>query len=105
MLENGGQPSALMPAADHRADGSEHRGAAGEGVSCSGRILYGSQTGTAARLAHQLAGLSAAAGVALTVSSADSYEVEQLWKEELCIFLMSTYEGGSPPDSSRRVST
>lgn len=71
------------------------------GEKAVGRILYGSQTGTAARLARDLADAASRQGVVLDLSDMASYEVEQLWKEQLLLLVVSTYEGGDPPDGAR----
>ena len=67
----------------------------------TGKILYGSQKGTAAFFAHQLARAAASAGLALTVADVAQYEVEQMWKEQCIVLVLSTYEDGAPPSSAR----
>lgn len=66
-----------------------------------GKVLYGSQKGTAAAFAKQLARQAATFGVELQAVDLKDYEVEQLWKEHLVLLVLSTYENGSPPDSAR----
>lgn len=66
-----------------------------------GRIIYGSQTGTAARLALDLAEAASKQGLVLEVSDMANYEVEQMWKERLLLLVVSTYEGGGPPANAR----
>lgn len=66
-----------------------------------GKVLYGSQKGTAATYAHQLARHAASVGVEMQPVNIKDYEVEQLWKEHMIIFVLSTYENGSPPTSAR----
>ena len=68
-----------------------------------GKVLYGSQKGTAATFAKQIARQAASLGVELQAVGLKDYEVEQLWKEHLVIFVLSTYEHGSPPTSARSV--
>ena len=66
-----------------------------------GKVLYGSQKGTAATFAKQLARQAATFGVELQAVDLQDYEVEQLWKEHLVLLVLSTYESGTPPDSAR----
>ena len=66
-----------------------------------GKVLYGSQKGTAASFAKQLVRQAATFGVELQAVDLKDYEVEQLWKEHLVLLVLSTYENGSPPDSAR----
>lgn len=66
-----------------------------------GKVLYGSQKGTAAAFANQLVRQAATFGVELQAMDLESYEVEQLWKEHLVLLVLSTYENGSAPDSAR----
>ena len=42
-------------------------------------------------------------GVELQAVDLKDYEVEQLWKEHLVLFVLSTYENGSAPDSARYI--
>ena len=67
----------------------------------TGKILYASQKGTAASYAHQLAKAAASAGLALTVTDVAHYEVEQMWKEQCIVLVLSTYEDGTPPTSAK----
>ena len=66
-----------------------------------GKVLYGSQKGTAASFANQLVRQAATFGVELQAMDLETYEVEQLWKEHLVLLVLSTYENGSAPDSAR----
>ena len=67
----------------------------------TGKILYASQKGTAASYAQQLARAAASAGLALTVADVAHYEVEQMWKEQCIVLVLSTYEDGTPPTSAK----
>ena len=71
----------------------------------TGKILYGSQKGTAASFAHQLARAAASAGLALTAADVAQYEVEQMWKEQCIVLVLSTYEDGNPPTAARCVTS
>ncbi len=66
-----------------------------------GRVLFGTQRGGAAAFARQLAADGAKLGVALEASDMQTYEVEQLWKERVLLVVVSTYEGGEPPEGAR----
>ena len=66
-----------------------------------GKVLYGSQKGTAATFANQMVRHAAGLGVELQAIDLKNYEVEQLWKEHLILLVVSTYENGSPPESAR----
>lgn len=70
-----------------------------------GKVLYGSQKGTAASFAKQLVRQAATFGVELQAVDLKDYEVEQLWKEHLVLLVLSTYENGLPPDSARSALT
>ena len=80
-----------------------------------GKILYGSQTGTARRLAHKLANsLRTRHDVDLDVVDMADYDPEDLVKENVVLVVLSTYESadgaatGSPtaqPGSLRRSNT
>ena len=70
-----------------------------------GKILFGSQTGTARRLAHKLASsLRSRHGVALDVADLARYDPEDLAREPVALVLISTYEGAGgepvPPESA-----
>ena len=70
-----------------------------------GKILFGSQTGTARRLAHKLASsLRSRHGVALEVADLARYDPEDLSREPVALVLISTYEGAGgepvPPESA-----
>ena len=79
----------------------QHQPASAQLQRLPGKVLYGSQKGTAATFAKQLARQAATFGVELQAVDLKDYEVEQLWKEHLVLFVLSTYENGSPPDSAR----
>ncbi|DBA96026.1 hypothetical protein WJX77_003968 [Trebouxia sp. C0004] len=66
-----------------------------------GKVLYGSQKGTAALFANQLVRQAATFGVELQAMNLETYEVEQLWKEHMVLLVLSTYENGSAADSAR----
>ena len=70
-----------------------------------GRILFGSQTGTARRLAHKLANsLRTRHRVDLQVTDLADYDPEDLVKEKVALVVLSTYEsadGAAPPDAAR----
>jgi hypothetical protein len=66
-----------------------------------GRVLFGTQRGGAAAFARQLVADGAKSGVTLEASDMQTYEVEQLWKERVLLVVVSTYEGGEPPEGAR----
>eukprot|EP00227_Mantoniella_beaufortii_P015752 CAMPEP_0197583256 /NCGR_PEP_ID=MMETSP1326-20131121/6232_1 /TAXON_ID=1155430 /ORGANISM="Genus nov. species nov., Strain RCC2288" /LENGTH=267 /DNA_ID=CAMNT_0043147449 /DNA_START=219 /DNA_END=1018 /DNA_ORIENTATION=- len=70
----------------------------------AGKIFFGSQTGTARRLAHKLAAsLKTRHGLAFEVHDLKDYEPENLNKESVALFILSTYEGAdgwTPPESA-----
>jgi len=73
--------SAALPAAEPAA------------APASGLILFGSQTGTARRLAHKLAhSLRTRHGVALTTTDANDFDPEDLVHAPVALVLLSTYE-------------
>ena len=72
----------------------------------SGLILFGSQTGTARRLAHKLAhSLRARHGVVLSPTDAKDFDPEDLVREPVVLVLLSTYEdtdgNAVAPDAAR----
>ena len=72
----------------------------------SGRILFGSQTGTARRLAHKLAhSLRVRHGVVLSPTDAKDFDPEDLVREPVVLVLLSTYEdtdgNAVAPDAAR----
>lgn len=73
----------------------------GSGELEKGKVLFGSQKGTSKKFAQQLATDFALKGIELEVVDLGSYEVEQLWKESLVIFVLSTYENGTPPEGAK----
>ena len=73
--------SAALPAAEPAA------------APASGLILFGSQTGTARRLAHKLAhSLRTRHGVGLTTTDANDFDPEDLVHAPVALVLISTYE-------------
>ncbi len=58
-----------------------------------GKVLYGSQKGTAALFANQLVRQAATFGVELQAVDLETYEVEQLWKEHLVLLVLSLLTG------------
>lgn len=70
-----------------------------------GKVLFGSQTGTARRLAHKLAAsLRTRHGIFLEVVDLKSYDPDDLVSEPVALILLSTYEGAEgavPPESAR----
>jgi len=70
-----------------------------------GKILFGSQTGTARRLAHKLsASLRARHGLELDVVDARDFEPESLSSTPVAVVILSTYEdddGAAPPENAR----
>lgn len=73
--------SAALPAAEPAA------------APASGLILFGSQTGTARRLAHKLAhSLRTRHGVVLTTTDANDFDPEDLVHAPVALVLISTYE-------------
>ena len=86
--------SAALPAAEPAA------------APVGGRILFGSQTGTARRLAHKLANsLETRHGVRLETTDASGYDPEDLVREPVVLVLLSTYEDAEgnavAPESAR----
>lgn len=67
-------------------------------------ILYGSQTGTAKRVATDLAQRAEQAGLTVKLVRADAYRNNQLKKEQLLYVVISTHSEGDtvePPDDAR----
>ena len=68
-----------------------------------GRILFGSQTGTARRLAHKLANsLRTRHRVDLQVTDLADYDPEDLVKEKVALVVLSTYESADGAGAARR---
>lgn len=63
-------------------------------------VLYGSQTGNAEELAHQLAARAADKGLAAKVVDMADYKPKQLKKEQYLVVLTSTQGEGDPPDNA-----
>ena len=81
--------------------GEECKAATPASTKLPGKVLYGSQKGTTVAYANQLVRQAATFGVELQAVDLSIYEVEQLWKEHLVFVVLSTYEGGSPPDAAK----
>ena len=64
-------------------------------------IVYGSQTGTAKRLAEQLARQAETRGLAVRLLRADAYPLRELKDERLLYVVISTQGDGDPPDDAR----
>eukprot|EP01023_Acetabularia_acetabulum_P004903 TRINITY_DN12051_c0_g1_i1.p1 TRINITY_DN12051_c0_g1~~TRINITY_DN12051_c0_g1_i1.p1 ORF type:complete len:659 (-),score=98.37 TRINITY_DN12051_c0_g1_i1:343-2319(-) len=65
-------------------------------------ILYGSQTGGGAKNSQQLLQRFEANGFAnVRLVNMKDYEVENLWKEQIIIVIISTYEDGKPPNDAQ----
>lgn len=64
-------------------------------------VVYGSQTGSAKRLAEQLARQSEAAGLGVRLLRADAYPLRELKAEKLLYVVISTQGDGDPPDDAR----
>ena len=66
------------------------------------RVAYGTQTGTAKRLAGLLQDHRPSNILDLTTSLVDmkTYDVDNLEKEQVIVFIMCTWEGGVPPESA-----
>ena len=64
------------------------------------RIAFGSQTGTSKKLAEMLGQSSSGAEFQKTVVSMSQYDVDNLEKEIIIVFVMCTWEGGVPPESA-----
>lgn len=62
-----------------------------------GKIFFISQTGTAKALAQRLHELCASNDLAFDLVDPRSYEPEDLPKENLVLFIASTWDGGKPP--------
>lgn len=75
----------------------------GEEYQGSVRILYASTTGTARQFATTLfKHMGKKCPVRIEVSDLQSYNEELLQKEDIVIFICSTWEGGVPPKSAER---
>ena len=64
-------------------------------------VVYGSQTGSAKRLAEQLARQAEAAGLGVRLLRADAYPLRELKAEKLLYVVISTQGDGDPPDDAR----
>ena len=64
-------------------------------------ILFGSQTGTAEKLARRAAREAGRRGFAPTVHDLSQYPREHLTSEESLLVITSTYGDGEPPDNAR----
>ena len=76
--------------------------------STSIRVAYGTQTGTSSRLAHLLVGNlrrgnnnhELPTNTSTSIVNLLDYDVDNLEKENIIIFVMCTWEGGVPPESA-----
>jgi len=66
-----------------------------------GKVLYGSQSGGCEKLARRVGDKLREKGINVKVVDLKDYEVEDLLKEKLILVVISTYEGGDPPDSAK----
>ncbi|MGF6544816.1 assimilatory sulfite reductase (NADPH) flavoprotein subunit [Paraburkholderia youngii] len=63
-------------------------------------VLYGSETGNSAALAHTLAEQAAQRGLVASLHDMASYKVRQLKDEQDVLVVVSTYGEGDPPQSA-----
>ena len=66
-------------------------------------LLYGSQTGNAERIAHQLAQQFTAAGITVRLCSMSDYPTAALAKEQCMVIVTSTYGDGEAPENARSL--
>ena len=66
-----------------------------------GRLLYASESGNTRQIAAQLALSASQAGCALCATDLAEYETENLCKERIVVCMISTHQGGAPPESAR----
>ncbi len=64
-------------------------------------VLFGSQTGTAERLAKRIAREAGQRGFAATIHDLSAYPVSRLATEQSVLVVTSTYGDGEPPDNAR----
>ena len=64
-------------------------------------VLFGTQTGTAERLAKRVAKEAGKHGFAATVHDLAKYPFEQMTSEQCALILSSTYGDGEPPDGAK----
>lgn len=64
-------------------------------------VLFGSQTGTAERLAKRIARDAGQRGFAATIHDLSAYPVSRLASEQSVLVVTSTYGDGEPPDNAR----
>ena len=62
-------------------------------------IIYGTTTGTAKAFAHKLSSKLMAAGRTVEVANMATYDQEKLVKENIVLYICSTWEGGVVPES------
>ena len=74
--------------------------AAPKKIALSLSILFGSQTGTAERLARQLASAASGHGFAARVSEMNDFASIDFSKEQRLILITSTWGDGDPPDNA-----
>jgi len=64
-----------------------------------GKVFFATQQGTSKKFADQFVTIALKAGIELTSCDLSTYEPEFLDKEEIAIFILSTYTDGKPPPS------
>ena len=62
------------------------------------KIVYGTETGNAAALAHEFAGRFAESGFVAEAVDMAAYKVRELKNEETLLFVVSTHGEGDPPE-------
>jgi sulfite reductase (NADPH) flavoprotein alpha-component len=82
--------------ADLLAGPAQGPGAPGGGLA----VLFGSQTGNAERLAHELARRLRAAGHAPSLLALDAFEPRELTRHQVALLVVSTHGDGDPPDNA-----
>lgn len=102
------RPAAAPSKTTMNGDHGDTRGAPAADAtagSAGGKIFFGSQTGTAKRMAHKLAAsLRTRHGIELEVMDLKTYDPDDLVNEPVALILLSTYEGAEgavPPESAR----
>ena len=64
-------------------------------------ILYGSQTGNAEKLAHELQTRLSSSGVSARLEAMSSYKTARLKRDRFLLLIVSTHGEGDPPDNAR----
>jgi len=77
-------------------------GAAGTATGLEVTVLFGSQTGNAARLAAELSRRLGQRGFQATLSCTSQYQPRHLKKEKRLLIVASTHGEGDPPDKARQ---